>query len=204
MEKEDLINKNLALTLEDSIEILTTDDKRLKIIGEEISNETGRAILSKLFEGVTNASAIASSLGISIQLVGWHIQRLSDVGLISANRVEQSSKNKKVCHYEPKKIALIIVPEHVIKSSSYSTILKKALTKTYNKLPLIGTFVGSGITIYLTQILMLNRSGLQMSDPAMNQSFYPELNLLISISGGLTITLAVCLSLKLWKKHKIL
>ncbi|MDE1767493.1 MAG: winged helix-turn-helix transcriptional regulator, partial [Thaumarchaeota archaeon] len=105
MEKENLNNKEDAkLTLEDSIEILTTDDERLKIIGEEISNETGMAILSKLFEGVTNVSAIASSLNISVQLVAWHIERLSKVGLIKINRIDMSDKNKEIRHYEPKKL----------------------------------------------------------------------------------------------------
>ncbi|MDE1832590.1 MAG: helix-turn-helix transcriptional regulator [Thaumarchaeota archaeon] len=201
MEEENLIDKNdPLLKLEDSIEILTTDDERLKVIGEEISNETGRAVLSKLFEGVTSVSAIASSLDVSMQLVGWHIQRLSKVGLITVMHIEKSSKNKEIQHYKPKKFALVILPSQIAKSSSYSTILKKALTKTFNKLPVFATFAGSSIAIYLTQkILNLNQIGLQMSDPTANRSYYPELDLLISLAGGITIAFAVWLALGVWK-----
>lgn len=187
MEKEDLSNEEDAkLTLEDSIEILTTDDKRLKIIGEEISNETGMAILSKLFEGITNVSAIASSLNISIQLVSWHIERLSKVGLIKINRIDLSDKNKEIRHYEPKKLALIIIPSSVTKSPIHLSIFKSALKKIHDKIPVLATFVGSSIVIYLTQkILNLNQISLQMSDPDAVHYFYDTPDFVISITGAI-------------------
>ncbi|MBI1829506.1 MAG: winged helix-turn-helix transcriptional regulator [Thaumarchaeota archaeon] len=194
MEKEDFVDKDkdFMITMEDSVEILTTDSDRLKIIGEEISNDTGRAVLSKLFEGITSVSEIAKSLDISVQLVAWHIERLLNAGLIRIHKVELSSKNKEVRHYEPKKLALVIIPSSVAKSTTYSNLLKKALQKTYDKIPVFVTFIGSSITIYLTQkILNPGQNNLSLFDPESVHSFYQGIDLIISLVGGMTIASAI-------------
>ncbi len=200
MEEEDLINKNFTLTLEDSIEILTTDDDRLKIIGEEISNETGRAVLSKLFEGVTSISTIASSLGVSMQLVGWHIQRLSDVGLISINRVEQSSKNKQIHHYGPKKIALIIVPSSVAKSPLYLNAFKNALKKMHDKIPAFVLSIVGGLSLYILQDI-LNPVKVVLVDSDKSSSFSIDYGLVVSIIGAFGVGLMVW-QLTKWKQKR--
>ncbi|MDE1767051.1 MAG: winged helix-turn-helix transcriptional regulator [Thaumarchaeota archaeon] len=149
MEEEDLANeKDITIKLEDSVEILTTDDVRLGIIGEELSNEMGRAILIKLFEGVDSVSEIASSLNASIPLVRWHIQRLLKVNLISTDHFDISEKNRKVQRYRPAKFALVIIPSNVVKSEIYSNILKSAVKKIYKTISALVVFVASTIVIY--------------------------------------------------------
>lgn len=201
MEKENLNNKEDAkLTLEDSIEILTTDDERLKIIGEEISNETGIAILSKLFEGVTNVSAIASSLNISVQLVAWHIERLSKVGLIKINRIDMSDKNKEIRHYEPKKLALIIMPSSVTKSPAHLSIFKNALKKTYDELPAIASAIMGGISLYLLQNI-LNPEKVMLSDSDRTSLFSIDDKIFISVLGAIGIGFVVW-QFKRWKQKR--
>lgn len=149
MEEEDVANeKDITIKLEDSVEVLTTDDARLSIIGEELSNEMGRAILVKLFEGVDSVSEIATSLNASIPLVRWHIQRLLKANLISTDHFDISGKNRKVQRYRPAKFALIIIPSSVAKSKIYSTVLKSAVKKIYKTISAVIVFVASTIVVY--------------------------------------------------------
>ncbi|MDE2590616.1 MAG: hypothetical protein KGL95_13235 [Patescibacteria group bacterium] len=87
--------------LEDSIEILTTDDERLKVIGEEISNETGRAVLSKLFEGVTSISAISSSLDVSMQLVRFDGTISLHLPVVASGIMFGSNTRTVIAHRQP-------------------------------------------------------------------------------------------------------
>lgn len=192
-ENSDTKSVDVALEVEEYIEILTTDDERLKIIGEELSNDTGRAILNKLFDGVNSISAIAHSLDVSVPLVSWHIQRLSRAGLIRIQHKGLSSKNKEVMHYTPVKMALIIVPSAIAKSSIYSKILKNALLKAYHSLAVAATFVGSTIAAYVIQrTITAERPVFTIENPDQTQVF--------SISSELAISLAigVCISLAVW------
>ncbi len=149
---KDMIDDQDTVMLGDHIEILSTDDERLSIIGEELSNETGRAILNKLFEGVGTVSEISTSLEISIPLVRWHIQRLSKANLIKIDHTKLSSKNKSIHQYKPTKFAFVIVPSKVVSSEVYSNLLKTSLKKIYQFLPSIIVFTAGTIAMYLIEM----------------------------------------------------
>lgn len=189
-------------SLEESIEILTTDDERLKIIGEELSNDTGRAVITKLVEGVNTISAIAQSLDISIRIVSWHIQRLSKAGLITIKDIKLSSRNKEVMCYAPTKLALVIVPAAVTKSNVYTKVLKSALMKVYKQLPALMTFIGSSISLYIAQKATESPT-LTLEDPDRNMRvFFISSDLLVSLIGGAGIAFIVWLFIKFWNQSK--
>lgn len=147
--KDVTIDDQDSVLLGEYIEILSTDDERLSIIGEELSNETGRTILNKLFEGVGSVSEISVSLNISIPLVRWHIQRLAKTNLIKIDHTKLSSKNKSIHQYKPIKFAFVIVPSKVANSEMYSSLLKNSLKKFYQYLPSVIMFVIGTISTYL-------------------------------------------------------
>ncbi|MDE1873251.1 MAG: winged helix-turn-helix transcriptional regulator [Thaumarchaeota archaeon] len=101
---------DLSVKPEEYIEVISTDDERIKIIGEELANDTGRAIFGKISQGVTSSNELAKTLEISLPLVNWHINRLLSVGLIKVDKVEMSQKNKQMKYYGPVKTALVIIP----------------------------------------------------------------------------------------------
>lgn len=101
---------DLSIKPEEYVEIISTEDERIKIIGEELANDTGRAIFAKISQGVASANAIAKDLDISLPLVNWHTTRLLGVGLIRIEKVEMSQKNKQMKFYAPVKTALVIIP----------------------------------------------------------------------------------------------
>src|SRR5215831_4322514 len=89
-------NSDFLVKAEEHIEVISTEDERIKIIGEELANDTGRAIFGKISQGIASTNDLAKSLNISLPLVNWRINRLLGVGLIKVERVELSSKNKQM------------------------------------------------------------------------------------------------------------
>lgn len=225
MEEEDLANeKDITIKLEDYVEILTTDDDRLNIIGEELSNEMGRAILNKLFDGVDSISEIATSLNVSIPLVRWHIQRLLKVNLISTNHFDISEKNRKVQRYKPTKFALVIIPSNVTKSEIYSDVIKKTIKKIYKTISVVIVFITATMMIYQLKIgqgpstttntnQFLNGTSMVISKfpstatsqinqlPNTNQLFNQDF--VLSLIAGATIGISTWIFLKILTRKKL-
>jgi len=101
---------DLSVHAEEYIEIISTEDERIKIIGEELANDTGRAIFGKISQGISSSNDLAKALNVSLPLITWHINRLLSVGLIKIEKIEMSSKNKQMKYYGPVKTALVIIP----------------------------------------------------------------------------------------------
>lgn len=108
--KEDQKMDDLAIKAEEYLEIISTEDERIKIIGEELANDTGRAIFGKISQGIVSPNDLAKALNISLPLINWHINRLLSVGLVKVEKIELSSKNKEMKYYGPVKTALVIIP----------------------------------------------------------------------------------------------
>ena len=113
-------DSDLSVKAEEYLEIISTEDERIKIIGEELANDTGRAIFGKISQGIASPNDLAKALNISLPLINWHINRLLSVGLVKVEKIELSSKNKQMKYYGPVKTALVIIPpeEHVVNGSN--------------------------------------------------------------------------------------
>lgn len=103
-------DSNLSVHAEEYIEIISTEDERIKIIGEELANDTGRSIYGKISQGISTSNDLAKALNVSLPLITWHINRLLSVGMIKIEKIEMSSKNKQMKYYGPVKTALVIIP----------------------------------------------------------------------------------------------
>jgi DNA-binding transcriptional ArsR family regulator len=125
----DKINEesDLAVNAEENIEIISTEDERIKIIGEELANDTGRAIFGKISQGISSSNELAKALNVSLPLVTWHINRLLSVGLIKIEKIEMSSKNKQMKYYGPVKTALVIIPPESPSNNGVSNSKKESV-----------------------------------------------------------------------------
>ena len=103
-------DSDLSVKAEEYLEIISTEDERIKIIGEELANDTGRAIFGKVSQCIASPNDLAKALDISLPLINWHINRLLSVGLVKVEKIELSSKNKQMKYYGPVKTALVIIP----------------------------------------------------------------------------------------------
>jgi hypothetical protein len=146
-------NSDFLVKAQEYIEVISTEDERIKIIGEELANDTGRAIFGKISQGVSSTNDIAKSLNISLPLVNWHINRLLGVGLIKIEKIELSSKNKQMKYYGPVKTAFVIVPPG---NSSENVAIPQSkkdaiFLQLRHYMASIIAFVVTGSTIYLVE-----------------------------------------------------
>ncbi|HXG06483.1 MAG TPA: winged helix-turn-helix domain-containing protein [Nitrososphaera sp.] len=151
MEKinENADSSELLARAEESIDILTSDDARIKLIGEVFANDTSRKILIKIFEGVNTAGEIASKLEIDLPLAVYHLKRLEQSGLIKVGEVTVSSKRHKVNRYVPMKLAFVLIPSSgTMENKDYKTAIGKALDSLGNRLLIPISFAISSFATY--------------------------------------------------------
>lgn len=145
-------DSDFLVKAEEHIEVISTEDQRIKIIGEELANDTGRAIFGKISQGILSTNDIAKSLNVSLPLVNWHINRLLEVGLIKVEKIELSSKNKQMKYYGPVKTAFVIVPPTSPTENHVSKSKKDAIfVQLRHYLASIAAFVIVGPLIYLVE-----------------------------------------------------
>ncbi len=157
MMSENNNNKNqdsdLSVKAEEYLEIISTEDERIKIIGEELANDTGRAIFGKISQGIASPNDLAKALNISLPLINWHINRLLSVGLVKVEKIELSSKNKQMKYYGPVKTALVIIPpeEPVVNGTNSQPLRESVLLKLRQYMASFVALVASVPVIYTIQ-----------------------------------------------------
>jgi DNA-binding transcriptional ArsR family regulator len=150
--REDKKTDDLAIKAEEYLEIISTEDERIKIIGEELANDTGRAIFGKISQGIVSPNDLAKALNISLPLINWHINRLLSVGLVKVEKTELSSKNKQMKYYGPVKTALVIIPPENSSGNSISQPRKETvLLKLRQYLASFAAFVAGASGIYFAE-----------------------------------------------------
>jgi DNA-binding transcriptional ArsR family regulator len=171
-------------TAEEYVEVLSTEDGRIKIIGEELANDTGRAIFAKIAIGAASPNDLAKELGISLPLVNWHINRLLRVGLIKIEKIEQSSKNREMKFYGLAKTVLVIVPPNSVNGKQLQ--VRTILSRLSNQLTGIISFVCGSLTIYGVEKMISGNipAGTQLVDPEAYMHGQLEAALIALLGGG--------------------
>jgi len=196
------------LEIEEYVEVISTDDKRIKIIGEELGNDTGRAIFTTISKGITSPNELAKILNASLPLVNWHINRLVQVGLVRVEELKMSSKNRPVRYYGPAKTMLVIVPPEGEGGNNQQQrrpkldVIWSRLSK--NIIPVIA-FVSATSVIYaikrwLTDANVAAGNGIQLADPDTIASISGGSDVTIAVMGGAIIGAVVLLAGRLMKK----
>jgi DNA-binding transcriptional ArsR family regulator len=195
------------IEIEEYVEVISTDDKRIKIIGEELGNDTGRAIFTTISKGITSPNELAKILDLSLPLVNWHINRLVEVGLIRVEELKMSSKNRPVRYYGTAKTVLVIVPPEReseklqnVQRSKFDIIwsrLNKNITAAVS-------FISGTLVIYALRGLLTGDvpagSGIQLADPDAIASVSGGSDITVALVGGAIIGAVVLLTKRLMKK----
>lgn len=168
-------DSNLSVKAEEYLEIISTEDERIKIIGEELANDTGRAIFGKVSQGVASPNDLAKALNISLPLINWHINRLLSVGLVKVEKIELSSKNKEMKFYGPVKTALVIIPpeEPMINGVNSNPRRESVLLKLRQYMASFIALAISAPIIYATQKLANNNVVSDVASPDVEET--PEM-----------------------------
>ncbi|MGQ9718426.1 MAG: ArsR family transcriptional regulator [Nitrososphaerales archaeon] len=99
---------------DDVLEVITTDDLRLKLIGEVLANDTSRGVLNAVLKGFDTASDISKMLDLPLPLVLHHLERLVDSGLLTVKEIDHSLKGRDMKRYSASKMAFLIIPSDVL------------------------------------------------------------------------------------------
>ncbi|MDE1725579.1 MAG: winged helix-turn-helix transcriptional regulator, partial [Thaumarchaeota archaeon] len=76
--------------VKEKIEILSTEDDKIKSIGEILSNDSSRNILKLLLDDTLTANQVAQKAGISLPLAIYHLKKMQDLEIIGVATVKEN------------------------------------------------------------------------------------------------------------------
>ncbi len=126
------------VSLTEKIEIISTEDEKIKSIGELLSADSSRTILRLLFNERLTANQISQKTGISLPLVIYHLKKMQEMGIVKISDVGKNVKAQDMKYYTSTKFAIVILP---------STLTEKARTSKslFNSFRTIYRFASIGI-----------------------------------------------------------
>lgn len=128
--KDTLKETDLA-EIHEKVEILSTDDEKIKLIGSLLSNDASRNILKLLFEQEMTANVIAKKTGMLLSLVIFHLQKMQESGIVTINKIGKNSKGHDMKYYGTTKLAVIILPSKFSDKAKNSKSLNNSLNKIF-------------------------------------------------------------------------
>lgn len=93
--------------------LVDLNEPKTKKLAETITSETSRKILNYLAEQEDSEANIAKLLSLPISTVHYHLQKLQEANLITAEEFHYSKKGREVLHYKLANRYIIIAPKAV-------------------------------------------------------------------------------------------
>lgn len=152
--------------INDKIEILSTDDDRIKAVGELLSSDTGRSILKLLFNDQMTANQIAQKTEISLPLVIYHLKKMQDAGIVRVAQTGKNTKSHDMKYYTVDKFAIVILPSGVTEKAKSS----KSLHNSFNRIYRFATIGGAGLAAWFSSQFIQQQNNVSVSDDAARQA----------------------------------
>ena len=178
----------------EKVKVFTSEDDKLKILGELLSNESSRNIIKLLTEREVYANEIARKLELRLNLVIHHLKKLDELGLLEITEKEITKKGSKHKYYKmiPN---LLVSPNRTKQNLDAKGVLRRILSPHVKILSVCATFCSTWLVskiIHLESTPTLSNSG--ESSSYGNETFIP-------IIIAMTITLAVIVITKKCQKR---
>ena len=141
----------------DKVEILSTEDERLKSVGEILSSDSSRKILQLLFNQSFTANQIAQKTDMSLQLVIHHLKKMQSTGIVKITNIGKNTKSHDMKFYTIDKVALVILPSEMSKPAKKS----KSLFNSFNRIHRLATLGGVSIAAWFSSQFLQNSSNVQ-------------------------------------------
>lgn len=187
--KNNSIINSSVIDCPEEIEIFSLPDERLRLLMEELSNETSQSIMKCILEGNRTAGEIANMTSLSISLVAYHLERLLKTGIIRISNVEMNSKNKATKVYNSKKTTIVIKLQKDFNINKIKSLLALSTSiATIGMIMMIVQFVG-----------LQNQIQIVLTDPD-KQSFSLIIKYIPIILSGIITTVATVITVWLKKK----
>lgn len=162
--------------ISEKIKIFSSDDEKLKVLGELLSNKSSRDIIRLLIEKEMYTNEIAKKLELRPNLVIHHLQKLEKLGLLEVSNKKIVRKGNDHKYYK------IIPGVAIFPCETKETIEKKGILKFFREsINFIGIGIAASIGWLISQpsALEIRRRG---EDP-----INPWYVVLVIIIAGLVI-----------------
>ena len=137
----------------DRVEILSTEDLKLKSIGEILSSDSSRAILKILFNDSLTANQISQKTEISLPLVIYHLKKMQDV-VVKITNIGKNTKSHDMKFYTVDKLAIVILPAIMSEPAKKS----KSLFNSFTRIHRLATLGGASIAAWFSSQMIQNGS----------------------------------------------
>lgn len=132
--------------ISDRVEILSTEDQKMKAIGEILSSDSSRAILKILFDDSLTANQISQKIEISLPLVIYHLKKMQESGIVKITSVGKNTKSHDMKFYTVDKLAIIILPSKMSEPAKKS----KSLFNSFTRIHRLATLGGASIAVWVS------------------------------------------------------
>lgn len=150
--------------INDKIEILSTDDDRIKAVGELLSSDSSRAILKLLFNEEMTANQIAQKTEISLPLVMYHLKKMQDVNVVKISQTGKNTKSHDMKYYTVDKFAIVILPSGMSEKAKSS----KSLFNSFNRIYRFATIGGVSLAAWFSAQFIQQNNRIAISNAKAN------------------------------------
>lgn len=147
--------------INDKIEILSTDDQRIKAVGELLSSDSSRTILKLLFNDHMTANQIAQKTETSLPLVMYHLKKMQDAGIVTISSTGKNTKSHNMKYYTIDKFAIVILPSGLSEKAKSS----KSLHNSFNRIYRFATIGGAAIATWFSSQFIQHRQTVVYESP---------------------------------------
>lgn len=120
-----------SVGISDKIEIVSTDNDKLKAIGEILSSDTSRKILMLLFNQSMTANEISQKTQVSLPLVIYHLKKMQEANVVRVTSVGKNTKSHDMKYYTIDKFAIVILPKEMSSKAKQSKSLLNSFTRIH-------------------------------------------------------------------------
>ncbi len=147
--KDDVEGESVGIS--DRVEILSTEDQKMKSIGEILSSDSSRAILKILFNDSLTANQISQKTEISLPLVIYHLKKMQESGVVKITNVGKNTKSHDMKFYTVDKLAIIILPSQMSEPAKKSKSLFNSFTRIHRLATLGGISIAAWFSSQIIQ-----------------------------------------------------
>lgn len=137
--------------ISDRVEILSTEDLKIKAIGEILSSDSSRGILKILFNDSLTANQISQKTSISLPLVIYHLKKMQESGVVKITSVGKNTKSHDMKFYTVDKLAIIILPSKMSEPAKKSKSLFNSFTRIHRLATLGGVSIAAWFSSQIIQ-----------------------------------------------------
>src|SRR5438309_6579342 len=123
------VHKDTSLDdIKNEMAVFSSDDERLKFLGEIFGNSTSRTILSLLIEQEMTVMEIAKKTGMKPNLIMHHLNKMIQTEVVTITKKTINSRGHLMKHYKAKPVIMMFSKNHAKraqKSKSLFRIIKR-------------------------------------------------------------------------------